>query len=54
MKIRGVLVLGTVVAACLLLFTVQTRGHATAVEGPDGGWWLVYHGYEHGYRTLGR
>ena len=30
MKIRGVLVLGTVVAACLLLFTVQTRGHATA------------------------
>jgi rod shape-determining protein MreC len=29
-KIRGVLVLGTVVAACLLLFTVQTRGHATA------------------------
>ena len=30
MKMRGVLVLGTVVAACLLLFTIQTRGHATA------------------------
>jgi len=28
-KIRGVLVLGTVVAACLLLLTVQTRGHST-------------------------
>ena len=31
-----------------------SRGHATAVEGPDGDWWLVYHGYEHGFRTLGR
>ncbi len=29
MKIRGVLVLGTVVAACLLLLTIQTRGHST-------------------------
>ena len=29
MKIRGVLVLGTVVAACLLLLTVQTRGQST-------------------------
>jgi len=28
-KSRGVLVLGTVVAACLLLLTVQTRGYAT-------------------------
>ena len=28
MKMRGVLVLGSVVAACLLLLTVQTRGHA--------------------------
>src|SRR5215510_6703356 len=27
---RGVLVLCTVVAACLVLLTVQTRGHATA------------------------
>ena len=30
MKLRGVLVLGTVVAACLLLLTVQTRGRSTA------------------------
>jgi rod shape-determining protein MreC len=27
---RGVLVLGTVVAACLLLLTLQTRGHSTS------------------------
>lgn len=31
-----------------------SRGHATAVEGPDGRWWFVYHGYENGFRTLGR
>lgn len=31
-----------------------SRGHATAVEGPDGRWWLAYHGYENGMRTLGR
>lgn len=31
-----------------------SRGHATAVEGPAGDWWLVYHGYENGMRTLGR
>jgi xylan 1,4-beta-xylosidase len=31
-----------------------SRGHATMVEGPAGDWWLVYHGYENGYRTLGR
>ncbi|HEX8605847.1 MAG TPA: family 43 glycosylhydrolase [Pseudoduganella sp.] len=31
-----------------------SRGHATPVEGPAGDWWLVYHGYENGYRTLGR
>ena len=31
-----------------------SRGHATAVEGPGGKWYLVYHGYENGYRTLGR
>jgi rod shape-determining protein MreC len=28
-KMRGVLVLGTVVAACLLLLTIQARGHST-------------------------
>ena len=31
-----------------------SRGHATLVEAPDGGWWMVYHGYENGFRTLGR
>ncbi|BBO30116.1 hypothetical protein AltI4_45040 (plasmid) [Alteromonas sp. I4] len=31
-----------------------SRGHATAIEGPNGDWWLVYHGYENGYQTLGR
>jgi xylan 1,4-beta-xylosidase len=31
-----------------------SRGHATLVEGPDGDWWMVYHGYEHGFWTLGR
>jgi xylan 1,4-beta-xylosidase len=32
----------------------MSRGHATAVEGPKGDWWLLYHGYENGFRTLGR
>jgi xylan 1,4-beta-xylosidase len=31
-----------------------SRGHATLVEGPGGDWWMVYHGYENGRRTLGR
>lgn len=31
-----------------------SRGHATLVEGPASDWWMVYHGYENGYRTLGR
>jgi xylan 1,4-beta-xylosidase len=31
-----------------------SRGHATIVEGPSGGWWMVYHGYEKGFRALGR
>lgn len=31
-----------------------SRGHATLVEGPAGDWWMVYHGYENGLRTLGR
>ncbi|MEG3159429.1 family 43 glycosylhydrolase [Sphingomonas sp. LB2R24] len=31
-----------------------SRGHATLVEGPGGDWWMVYHGYENGFRTLGR
>lgn len=31
-----------------------SRGHATLVEGPAGDWWMIYHGYENGFRTLGR
>ena len=31
-----------------------SRGHATLIEGPDGRWWLMSHGYENGYWTLGR
>jgi xylan 1,4-beta-xylosidase len=31
-----------------------SRGHGTLVEGPAGDWWIVYHGYENGFRTLGR
>lgn len=31
-----------------------SRGHATLVEGPAGDWWMIYHGYENSFRTLGR
>ncbi|HEX9933295.1 MAG TPA: family 43 glycosylhydrolase [Allosphingosinicella sp.] len=31
-----------------------SRGHASIVEGPRGDWWMIYHGYENGYWTLGR
>ncbi|TNE63470.1 MAG: xylan 1,4-beta-xylosidase [Alphaproteobacteria bacterium] len=31
-----------------------SRGHASIVEGPAGDWWMVYHGYENDFRTLGR
>jgi xylan 1,4-beta-xylosidase len=31
-----------------------SRGHASVVRGPAGDWWMVYHGYENGFRTLGR
>ena len=32
-----------------------SRGHATSlVEGPTDDWWMLYHGYENGFRTLGR
>jgi len=31
-----------------------SRGHASLVEGPDGSWWSLYHGYENGLWTLGR
>lgn len=31
-----------------------SRGHGTPVQGPGGDWWMLYHGYENGYRSLGR
>ncbi len=31
-----------------------SRGHATLIDGPNGDWWLISHGYENGYWTLGR
>jgi xylan 1,4-beta-xylosidase len=31
-----------------------SRGHATFVEDAAGKSWMIYHGYENGYRTLGR
>ena len=31
-----------------------SRGHATLFEGPGGRWFLIYHGYENGFWTLGR
>jgi len=30
---------------------VVTR-HATVVQGPNDNWWMIYHGYENGFRTL--
>lgn len=32
-----------------------SRGHGSLVKGPDGaGWWMLYHGYENSFHTLGR
>jgi len=31
-----------------------SKGHGTVVEGPREQWYIVYHGYENGYRTMGR
>lgn len=32
-----------------------SKGHATLVEGPIAGdWYMLYHGYENGFHTLGR
>ena len=31
-----------------------SRGHATVFEGPNKTWWMIYHGYENGFWTLGR
>jgi xylan 1,4-beta-xylosidase len=31
-----------------------SRGHGSLVQGPRGDWWMLYHGYENGFHTLGR
>jgi len=31
-----------------------SRGHATILQAADGSWWMVSHGYENDFRTLGR
>jgi beta-xylosidase len=31
-----------------------SRGHATLVEDAAGQWWMIYHGYEKNFWTLGR
>ena len=31
-----------------------SKGHGTVLEGPDSQWYIVYHGYENGYRSMGR
>lgn len=31
-----------------------SQGHGTIFEAADGGWWVVYHAFENGWRTLGR
>ena len=32
----------------------RSCGHATLFTGPNDQWWMIYHGYENGYWTLGR
>ncbi|HWT33450.1 MAG TPA: family 43 glycosylhydrolase [Microbacterium sp.] len=31
-----------------------SRGHATILQGPGDAWFMLSHGYQNGYRTLGR
>ncbi len=31
-----------------------SQGHGTILEAADGTWWVMYHGYENGFRTMGR
>jgi len=31
-----------------------SRGHGSLVQGPQGDWWMLYHGYENSFHTLGR
>jgi len=34
--------------------TWWSTGHGTLVSTPDDDWWIIFHGYENGFRTLGR
>jgi len=31
-----------------------SQGHGTLIEAADGTWWVMYHGFDNGFRTLGR
>lgn len=31
-----------------------SQGHGTLVDDVNGNWWMMYHGYEKGFHTLGR
>jgi xylan 1,4-beta-xylosidase len=31
-----------------------SQGHATLIDDTEGNWWMMYHGYDAGFRTLGR
>ena len=31
-----------------------STGHGRLIDDASGGWWMTFHGYENGYRTLGR
>ena len=31
-----------------------SRGHGTLIDTPSGEWWMLYHGYDREYKTLGR
>lgn len=31
-----------------------SQGHGSFVDTPDGSWWMMYHGYEKEFHTLGR
>lgn len=31
-----------------------SKGHGSLIDTPDGRWYIVYHGYLHGYHSLGR
>ncbi len=32
----------------------MSLGHGRLIEAPDGSWWMTLHGYENGFRSLGR